>query len=158
MTEEVSVKQLKTNRHAKIKSIIELQKIETQDELAAALRDSGIEVTQATVSRDIKELMLIKVPDAAGHYYYAFPKDQNALLNSGGRLERTLQESVLNLRSGGNLVVIHSLPGAASSVALALDYMKWPEVLGTVAGDDTIFVAIDKPENTSVFISRFNKK
>ena len=65
MNEEVSVKQLKTNRHAKIKSIIESQKIETQDELAAALRASGIEVTQATVSRDIKELMLIKVPDAA---------------------------------------------------------------------------------------------
>ena len=84
MNEEVSVKQLKTNRHAKIKSIIESQKIETQDELAAALRASGIEVTQATVSRDIKELMLIKVPDAAGRYYYAFPKDQNALLNFAG--------------------------------------------------------------------------
>ncbi len=69
MNEEVSVKQLKTNRHAKIKSIIESQKIETQDELAAALRASGIEVTQATVSRDIKEFMLIKVPDAAGRYY-----------------------------------------------------------------------------------------
>ena len=106
MNEEVSVKQLKTNRHAKIKSIIESQKIETQDELAAALRASGIEVTQATVSRDIKELMLIKVPDAAGRYYYAFPKDQNALLNSG-RMERILQDSVLNLRAGGNLVVIH---------------------------------------------------
>ena len=103
MNEEVSVKQLKTNRHAKIKSIIESQKIETQDELAAALRASGIEVTQATVSRDIKELMLIKVPDAAGRYYYAFPKDQNALLNSG-RMERILQDSVLNLRRqfGGN--------------------------------------------------------
>ena len=95
--------------------------------------------------------------DAAGRYYYAFPKDQNALLNSG-RMERILQDSVLNLRAGGNLVVIHSLPGAASSVALALDYMKWPEVLGTVAGDDTIFVAVDKPENTDVFIGRFGKK
>ena len=161
MNEEVSVKQLKTNRHAKIKSIIESHKIETQDELAAALRASGIEVTQATVSRDIKELMLIKVPDAAGRYYYAFPKDQpkdqNAMMNSG-RLERVLQDSVLNLRAGGNLVVIHSLPGAASSVALALDYMKWPEVLGTVAGDDTIFVALDKPESAEVFIGRFAKK
>ena len=157
MNEEVSVKQLKTNRHAKIKSIIESHKIETQDELAAALRASGIEVTQATVSRDIKELMLIKVPDAAGRYYYAFPKDQNAMMNSG-RLERVLQDSVLNLRVGGNLVVIHSLPGAASSVALALDYMKWPEVLGTVAGDDTIFVALDKPESAEVFIGRFAKK
>ena len=93
MNEEVSVKQLKTNRHAKIKSIIESQKIETQDELAAALRASGIEVTQATVSRDIKELMLIKVPDAAGRYYYAFPKDQNALLNSG-RMENLCLNSL----------------------------------------------------------------
>ena len=157
MNEDVSVKQLKKILHAKILRLIESQKIETQDELAAALRASGIEVTQATVSRDIKELMLIKVPDAAGRYYYAFPKDQNALLNSG-RMERILQDSVLNLRAGGNLVVIHSLPGAASSVALALDYMKWPEVLGTVAGDDTIFVAVDKPENTDVFIGRFGKK
>ena len=78
---------MKGIRHGKIKEIIEHSKIETQEDLAAALRHDGIEVTQATVSRDIKELMLIKVPDAEGNYHYAFPKEHNMLLTPG-RLER----------------------------------------------------------------------
>ena len=131
---------MKGIRHGKIKEIIEHNKIETQEELASALRRDGIEVTQATVSRDIKELMLIKVPDAEGNYHYAFPKEHNLLLTPG-RLERTFQDSIIGMRASENLVVVRSLPGTAQSVAYAIDYMKWSEVLGTVAGDDTIFVA-----------------
>ena len=145
---------MKEIRQEKIREIVETAKIETQEELACALKEAGIEVTQATVSRDIKELMLIKFPDASGIYYYSFPKEQGTRLTSK-RLEYTFQHSIVNLKAAANLVVIHSLPGAAQAVAYAVDYMKWPEVLGTVAGDDTIFVAIDTPENTEVFINRF---
>ena len=134
---------MKGIRHGKIKEIIEHSKIETQEDLAAALRHEGIEVTQATVSRDIKELMLIK--------------EHNMLLTPG-RLERTFQDSIVGMRASENLVVIRSLPGTAQSVAYAIDYMKWPEVLGTVAGDDTIFVAVASKENTATFMERFNNR
>lgn len=148
---------MKGTRHGKIKEIIENNKIETQEELATALKQDGIEVTQATVSRDIKELMLIKVPDAEGNYHYAFPKEHNMLLTPG-RLERTFQDSIVNMRASENLVVIRSLPGTAQAVAYAIDYMKWQEVLGTVAGDDTIFIAVDSKENTITFMERFNNR
>ena len=137
---------MKGIRHGKIKEIIEHSKIETQEDLAAALRHDGI-----------KELMLIKVPDAEGNYHYAFPKEHNMLLTPG-RLERTFQDSIIGMRASENLVVVRSLPGTAQSVAYAIDYMKWPEVLGTVAGDDTIFVAVDSKDNTVTFMERFNNR
>lgn len=146
---------MKITRHEKIKEIIEQQVIETQDDLAQALRNSGIDVTQATVSRDIKELMLIKIPDATGSYRYAFPKEHGMIFTQG-RLERTFEDSILSIRISENLVVIRTLPGTAQAVAYGIDYMKWPEVLGTVAGDDTIFVAVDKRDNIGKFTERLN--
>ncbi|MEG0797598.1 MAG: arginine repressor [Acidaminococcaceae bacterium] len=146
---------MKLTRHEKIKEIVEKQMIETQYDLARTLRANGIDVTQATVSRDIKELMLIKVPDATGRYRYAFPKEHGSMLTQG-RLERTFQDSIVSIRISENLVVIRTLPGTAQAVAYAVDYMKWPEVLGTVAGDDTIFVAIDAQKNLEVFTNRLN--
>ena len=141
---------MKIARHEKIKEIIESMVIEAQ-----ALRNSGIDVTQATVSRDIKELMLIKIPDASGGYRYAFPKEHGMIL-SQGRLERTFQDSILSIGVSENLVVIRTLPGTAQAVAYGIDYMKWPEVLGTVAGDDTIFVAVDNRDNIPTFTARLN--
>ena len=148
---------MKAKRHAKILELINSRPIETQDELLGLLADNGFPVTQATISRDIKELMLIKVPDAEGNYHYAFPKEHNMLLTPG-RLERTFQDSIIGMRASENLVVVRSLPGTAQSVAYAIDYMKWPEVLGTVAGDDTIFVAVDSKDNTVTFMERFNNR
>lgn len=146
---------MKMTRHAKIKEIIDKNKIETQEDLAAALRSEGIEVTQATVSRDIKELMLVKVPDANGHYHYAYPKEHNMLLTPG-RLERTFQDSIVSIKSTTDcMVVVRTLPGTAQAVAYAIDYMKWPEILGTIAGDDTVFVAVSNKENIAVFMNRF---
>lgn len=145
---------MKMTRHAKIKEIIDKNKIETQEDLAAALRNEGIEVTQATVSRDIKELMLVKVPDANGHYHYAYPKEHNMLLTPG-RLERTFQDSIVSIKFTDHLVVIKTLPGTAQAVGYALDYMKWPEVLGTLAGDDTVFVAVSDRESVEIFVNRF---
>ena len=147
---------MKTSRHAKIQEIIKTHSIETQEELAQALESAGFQVTQATVSRDIKEMMLIKVPNAEGGYRYAYPREMGNML-SPGRLQRTIRDAVLEIRSGENIVVLHTMPGTAQGVAFAIDYAKWPEVLGTVAGDDTIFVAIDKTGDTRNFVERIQK-
>ena len=145
---------MKMTRHAKIKEIIDKNKVETQEDLAAALRAEGIDVTQATVSRDIKELILVKVPDANGQYHYAYPKEHNMLLTPG-RLERTFQDSIIGIRVSQCMVVIRTLPGTAQAVAYAVDYMKWEEVLGTIAGDDTVFVAMENAEGVKAFLKRF---
>ncbi len=147
---------MKMTRHAKIKEIIDNNKIETQEDLALALRREGIEVTQATVSRDIKELMLVKVPDANGHYHYAYPKEHGMMLTTE-RLERTFHDSIVSVRISDCLVVIRSLPGAAQAVAFALDYMKWPEILGTIAGDDTVFVATENKEGVMILLKRLQE-
>lgn len=147
---------MKMTRHAKIKEIIDNHKIETQEDLAAALRSEGIDVTQATVSRDIKELMLVKVPDANGHYHYAYPKDHGMLLTVE-RLERTFHDSIVSIRSSDCMVVIRTMPGTAQAVAFALDYMKWPEILGTIAGDDTVFVALENKEGVLSLLKRLKE-
>lgn len=136
---------MKTHRQVRVKEIVERVVIRTQDELAEALRNEGIDVTQATVSRDIKEMMLVKVPTGDGSYRYAFPAEQNVTV-SAARLEKTFQDSVLSVNSSGNIVVLRTLPGTAQAVAYVLDNIRWPEIIGTVAGDDTIFLVI-KPEN-----------
>lgn len=145
---------MKMNRHAKIKEIIDNNKIETQEDLAAALRANGIDVTQATVSRDIKEMMLVKVPDANGHYHYAYPKDHSKMM-SVERLERIFSDYIVNIRNSDSMAVIHTLPGTAASVAFAVDYMKWPEVLGTIAGDDTVFIALEDRDGVYMLLERF---
>lgn len=145
---------MKTLRHVRIKEIVEKQKIETQDELADALRRIGIEVTQATVSRDIKDLMLIKVPAGDGVYRYALPSENNALF-SQARLERNFQDSVLAVDYSLNLIVLRTMPGTAQAVAYLIDSAKWPEILGTVAGDDTICVIVKPPEAAPAVTARF---
>ncbi len=147
---------MKMTRHAKIKEIIDNHKIETQEELAAALRREGIDVTQATVSRDIKELMLVKVPDANGHYHYAYPKEHGILLTVE-RLARTFHDSIVSVRSSDCMVVVRTLPGTAQAVAFALDYMKWPEILGTIPGDDTVFVALENKDGVMSLLRRLQE-
>ena len=147
---------MKVNRHAKIKEIIDQHKIETQEDLAAALRAKGIDVTQATVSRDIKELMLVKVPDANGHYHYAYPKEHNMMLTPE-RLERIFQDSITSVRHSDSMVVVSTMPGTAQSVAFAVDYMKWPEVLGSIAGDDTVFLACENKKDVLSLVNRFER-
>jgi transcriptional regulator of arginine metabolism len=145
---------MKASRHARIKEIIENQTIETQEELAEALRKKGIEVTQATVSRDIKELMLIKVPTGDGRYRYAFPPEQN-LVFSQSRLERAFQDSVVGMDHSLNIIVIRTVPGLAQAVAYAVDSTRWPEIIGTVGGDDTVFIVVKPPEATADVLARF---
>lgn len=146
---------MKITRHAKIKELISKQKIETQEDLASALGAAGIVVTQATVSRDIKELMLVKVPDSNGHYHYAVPKASASKMPTE-RLIHTLRDSIVDVRSSVCMVVLHTHPGTASSVAFAIDNMHWDEVLGTIAGDDTVFVAVEDRAGVDSLLSRLD--
>ncbi|MBP2649344.1 MAG: argR [Firmicutes bacterium] len=145
---------MKSIRHIKIKEIIESQPIETQDELAEALRSVGIDVTQATVSRDIKELLLIKVPTGSGSYRYAFPPEQTVII-SQSRLEKIFHDSVVAIDYSLNLIVLKTYPGAAQVVASAVDSAKWSEIIGTVAGDDNILIIVKPPEAVSDILARF---
>ena len=145
---------MKTHRQARVKEIVERVVIRTQDDLAEALRSEGIDVTQATVSRDIKEMMLVKVPTGDGCYRYAFPSEQNVTV-SAARLEKTFQDSVLSVNSSGNIIVLRTQPGTAQAVAYVLDNIRWPEIIGTVAGDDTIFLVVKPEKAVETVIERF---
>ena len=145
---------MKILRHAKIKEIVEQQVIETQEELAESLRSHGIEVTQATVSRDIKELRLIKVPTGDGRYRYAYPMEQS-LLFSQSRMERMFRDSVVAIDYSENIIVLKTLPGGGQVVAATIDHAKWPEVIGTVAGDDNILVVVKPAQAAPTVADRF---
>lgn len=146
---------MKAQRHEKIMEIIINKVIETQEELAEELKFQGIEVTQSTVSRDIKELQLIKVPAGTNIYRYARPR-QRVSEFSEDRMRRVFSDSVLNLDYSENLIVIRTLPGGAQGVASAVDQAKWPEIIGTVAGDDTILVIVKPKETVPLTIHKFN--
>ena len=144
---------MKRYRYNKIKEIVQSKAIETQEELAAALLEEGIEVTQATVSRDIKELMLIKIPTGDGHYRYALSPEENVVL-SRSRINRLFQDSIIKVDSSINLIVLHTIPGSAQSVAFSIDHAKWTEIIGTLAGDDTILLIARTKSNVTTVISR----
>lgn len=146
---------MKTVRQVAILDIIEKQEIETQEELASALNARGIRVTQATVSRDIKELRLLKVLTPSGKYKYA--TGDQADNNLTDRFIRMLAESLLSVSSANNLIVVKTLSGSANVAAEALDSMHWPEVLGTLAGDNTVLLIIRSNEETITITSRIRE-
>jgi len=144
---------MKAKRQAVIREIVESQSIQTQEELAEALRAHGMLVTQATVSRDIKEMHLLKVLGEDGSYHYATIDRENQSTND--RLIRMLSDSVLDMSSANNLIVIHTLPGSAHIAAEAIDSLKWMEILGTIAGDNTILVIVRTNEEVDAVLKRF---
>ena len=146
---------MKTVRQVAILDIIEKQEIETQEELASALNARGIRVTQATVSRDIKELRRLKVLTPSGKYKYA--TGDQADNNLTDRFIRMLAESLLSVSSANNLIVVKTLSGSANVAAEALDSMHWPEVLGTLAGDNTVLLIIRSNEETITVTSRIRE-
>ena len=146
---------MKTVRQVAILDIIEKQEIETQEELASALNARGTRVTQATVSRDIKELRLLKVLTPSGKYKYA--TGDQADNNLTDRFIRMLAESLLSVSSANNLIVVKTLSGSANVAAEALDSMHWPEVLGTLAGDNTVLLIIRSNEETITVTSRIRE-
>lgn len=146
---------MKTVRQVTILDIIEKHEIETQEELADALRQRGIKVTQATVSRDIKELRLLKVLTPMGTYKYATAdKAENGLTD---RFMRIMAESVLSVAASANMIVVKTLSGSASVAAEAIDSFHWPEVLGSLAGDNTIFLVIRTLEEVPVILTRIQE-
>ncbi|MGL4607229.1 MAG: arginine repressor [Eubacteriaceae bacterium] len=146
---------MKGARQSKIIEIIENDIVETQEELAQALKDRGFYVTQATISRDIKELKLIKVLSNDGVQHYAPLKDISAIYNE--RVTAVFRESVLTIDYVEHTVVLRTLPAMAQAAALAIDGMEWQEVVGTIAGDDTIFVLIRNADLVSEIVGKFKK-
>ena len=131
----------KAERHRAILRIIREQSVGTQEELAALLSREGFDVAQATVSRDIRELRLVKVADDVGGYRYAEPPT-NPPSDALGRAQRAFREFVVDVAFSGNLLVVKTLPGSAQVVAAALDDLELEGVIGTVGGDDAILVVL----------------
>jgi transcriptional regulator of arginine metabolism len=129
---------MKAQRQMKIREIIGNSEIETQDALVDSLRNAGLNVTQATVSRDIKELHLIKVPLDDGRYKYSLPADQR--FNPMQKLKRTLNDNFISIDFTDHLVVMKSLPGTANAIGALVDNLEWNEIMGTICGDDTILI------------------
>lgn len=130
---------MKTRRHAKILELISEYAIDTQEELLRLLRQDGFDVTQATVSRDIKELRLIKTLSSEGKYRYTAGKETTK--DYSAKFYALLSDSAISVRSACNLVVIKCMTGMAQAVCAAMDSMHWDGAVGTLAGDDTIFIA-----------------
>lgn len=136
---------MKALRQLKILELIRQKPIETQEELASELNRAGYSVTQATVSRDIKELNLIKVPTGDGRYRYA-KADEGPTPVLTERMRRVFRDSLIGLDSAENLIVVRTLSGSAPGVGEAIDSLHWPEIAGTVAGDNTVLVVVRSRE------------
>ncbi len=144
---------MKSQRHKKIIELITHNDIETQDDLTFLLKKSGFDTTQATVSRDIKELRLVKVADDKGVYKYV-QKSGGDDIKLSAKFKRILEETVLKIDVSTSFVVIKTFPAMAQAAASAIDNMNWDEIVGTIAGDDTIFVALKTIEDAEVFCSK----
>ncbi len=144
---------MKSQRHAAIAKLVMNESIETQEDLARMLRSLGYSVTQATVSRDIKEMRLIKILTPEGKYKYATVDNAESDLQE--RFNRIFSSSVLSVNSSGNLIVIKTISGSANAAAEAIDSMKWPDVLGTLAGDNTVFIVVKEGRSVIETIKRF---
>lgn len=146
---------MKTNRQSKIIEIIQKNEVETQDELSALLEKDGFRVTQATVSRDIRELKLTKIPTAGGRQKYAVITDEPENLSK--KYERVLREGFLSMDMAQNILVIKTVSGMASAVCAAIDAMKMREIVGSIAGDDTIMCAIRTVDDTYAVMKKIRR-
>lgn len=149
---------LKNKRHEKIIDIITNKDIETQEELADELRNAGFDVTQATVSRDIKLLKLIKVSTNSGTYKYGVLGNRE--LEEAKKIERyknIIASSVLSMETIDKILVIRTLPGAAAVVGEVVDSLNLEDISGNIAGDNTIFVLVRNEESLSYIQNKINK-
>ncbi|MBP3436076.1 MAG: arginine repressor [Clostridia bacterium] len=146
---------MKSKRQACILEIIRTRRIETQDELIGALEKSGFQVTQATVSRDIKELRLVKTLDNNGVYHYTVATSEKVHISS--RFNSIFQDAVRSVEPACNLVVVKCIAGMAQAACAAMDSLHWETLIGTLAGEDT-FVCITKSEADAVALAEELKK
>ena len=145
---------MKTKRHSKIVELINSYDIETQEELAQRLEEDGFAVTQATVSRDIRDLKLSKVVMANGKQKYSLMPKQDGISE---KYVRILREAFVSMDMAQNILVVKTVSGMAMAAAAALDSMQMSEIVGCIAGDDTIMVAIRSVEDTVVVMERIRK-
>lgn len=145
---------MKTTRHSKILDIISKKEIETQEELVRELNEAGFKVTQATISRDIKDLRLTKIPDERGGYKYT--SVDKAETGITPKMKQLFVNTVISINSANNIIVIKTLAGSASAIGVVVDALKHPAVLGSVSGDDTIMIVVASNEQVPDVISRLN--
>ena len=144
---------MKTVRHAMILQLIESMEVDTQEALAEQLMRKGMRVTQATISRDIKELRLVKVLTERGTYRYASADRAEKAMSD--RMMRLFTESVIGITDAENLIVMKTLVASAQLAAEAIDSLNWPEIAGTIAGENTIFVAVRSKEAVPAIMAKF---
>lgn len=146
---------MKKIRHNQILDIIAKYDIETQEELASHLKKAGFVVTQATVSRDIRELKLTKVPMGNGKQKYGVLKQEDAHMED--RYIRVLKDGFVSMDMAQNILVVRTVSGMAMAVAAAIDALKFTEVVGCIAGDDTIMIAVRTIEDTRNLMDKIHK-
>lgn len=140
---------MKNSRHTRILEIINDSVIETQDDLIEKLRESGYPVTQATVSRDIKQLGLIKTATKDGGYKYTAPRNDGA--GNDTKLRTIMKETIISAQEAQNIVVLKTMPGMATAAATSLDVLMGDDIVGSIAGDDTIFIVVHTNEDAVDF-------
>lgn len=143
---------MKRKRQEKILSLISERDIETQEELCNALKEAGFAVTQATVSRDIRELRITKIPMENGGQRYSSRNRERS--GSDDRNQTILREAVVSVDTAGNLLVIKCISGMAMAVAAAIDSMDFQEIVGSIAGDDTVMCALKSEKNAEILMRR----
>ncbi|MDD6795942.1 MAG: arginine repressor [Clostridiaceae bacterium] len=143
---------MKSKRHIKILEIINQKSIETQEELADELKNAGFDVTQATVSRDIKDLRLVKMQLPTGKYGYAAPKSEEKYL--ADRLINVLKALTVSAENIGNMVIVKTTVAGASPVSEAIDNLNLPEIAGTIAGENTIFIMVRTIEKAEELVEK----
>ena len=143
------------SRQNRIIEIITNTEVDTQEKLAALLRESGFEVTQATISRDIKELQLVKTLSSSGKYKYAVSTSKDLPVTD--RFIKIFRQTVTSVDSSGNIILVKTLPGCANAAGEAIDNSNLPHIKGSIAGDNTLLLVADKEENVPAIIDEFNK-
>lgn len=146
---------MRIGRQAAILEIISQSEIETQEELCAELNKRNYSVTQATVSRDIKELRLFKVAGTVKKYRYAYIDDGNNRISP--KMHNLFRECVLSMRSASNQVVVKTLRGNGSNAGMIVDKLNLPEIVGSIAGDDTLLIVAESEEKAKIVVEKLNE-
>ncbi len=146
---------MRYSRQNKILDIINTHEVETQERLVTLLRKSGYKVTQATISRDIKELQLVKTLSSSGKYKYTVGASIDQPVSD--RFVKIFKETIQTVVSSGNIIVVKTLSGCASAAGEAIDTLNFPNVVGSIAGDNTLFLVVNDPANVPSLVSRFNE-
>ena len=147
---------MKQNRHQKIAELVSRYEIETQEELAEKLKEAGFSVTQATISRDIRQMNLSKLPAGNGRQKYVILKQEHELL-ADDKYIRVLRDGFVSMDMAQNILVMRTVSGMAMAVAAALDAIHFSEVVGCIAGDDTIMIAVRSVDDTKILMEKIRE-